>query len=68
MSHFGRINVVLLRTGRCATAGGQPHHPKGGDGHANYIDLPYPLLDCDDQGKKQKPPLGQVTVSGLLLC
>ena len=57
-----RYGTIVLRDA-AQTAGGRPHHPKGGDGHANYIDLPYPLLDCDDQGKKQKPPLGQVTVS-----
>ena len=37
--------------------------PERGDDHANYIDLSHSQLDCDDQSKKQKPPLGQVTVS-----
>lgn len=40
-----------------------PHHPKGGDGHANYIDLSHSSMDCDDQGKTQKPPPWPVTVS-----
>ncbi len=37
--------------------------PERGDDYANYIDLSHSQLDCDDQSKKQKPPLGQVTVS-----
>ena len=41
--------------------------PERGDGHANYIDLSHSALDCDDQSKKQKPPLGKVTVSRLIL-
>ena len=51
------------RAERCETAGGLPHHPRRGCGHANYIDVPCPELDNYDQSKKQKPPLGKVTVS-----
>ena len=37
--------------------------PERGWDNADYIDVSHPALDCDHQSKKQKPPLGQVTVS-----
>ena len=39
------------------------HSLKRGDDYAYYIDLSCSILDSNDQSKKQKPPLGQVTVS-----
>ena len=57
------IGTFKKSAGRCTTAGGLPHHLKGGDGYANYIDVPCSSMDSYDQSKKQKPPLWQVTVS-----
>ena len=53
-----RIQISMIASG---------NHTLIYDGHANYIDLSHPALDCDDQSKKQKPPLGKVTVSRLIL-
>ena len=50
-----------MRSGAARTAGGWPHHPKGGEAHADYVT--YRTVHRDDHRKKQKPPLCQVTVS-----
>ena len=52
--------------GRCATAGGWPHHPKGGEAYAYHDHTTYPRIYGDDTDKRQKPPPRQVTVSILV--
>ena len=37
--------------------------PKGGEAYASYNHTTYPRIYSDDSYKRQKPPLGQVTVS-----
>ena len=49
--------------GRCATAGGWPHHPKGGEVYAYHDHTTYPRIYGDDTDQRQKPPPWPVTVS-----
>jgi len=58
-----RIGKISL--GAARTAGGWLHHPKGGAVYAYHIT--YRTVHRDDYCEKQKPPLGQVTVSRFAL-
>ena len=56
---------VNLPLGAARTAGGWLHHPRGGAAYAYHIT--YRTVYRDDHCEKQKPPLGQVTVSFMKL-
>ena len=58
--------ITNARKGRALpihTVGGPATPPERGCCHADYIDVSCIECHCDDHGKKQAPPLGQVTAS-----
>ena len=57
----GCAELGKMQSGAARTAGGRLHHPKGGAVHAYHTT--YRTVHRDDHCEKQKPPLGQVTVS-----
>ena len=64
---FGIIRAilysVLMYRERCTTAGGWLHLRKGGEAYATYDNSYIAKADVSVYHKKQKPPLGKVTVS-----
>ena len=55
VSRAGKSAVIIRQAVR-------PLPPKGGDAYADYFDVACLRTYRDDQNKKAKPPLGQVTV------
>ena len=58
------INIdyfTIISIGAARTAGGWPHHPRGGETHVDHFT--YRTVYRYDYREKQKPPLWQVTVS-----
>ena len=51
---------------RWTTAGGWLHHPKGGEAYAFNNNSYIRKTDVPVYHKKQKPPLGQVTISAYI--
>ena len=62
---YDKIKTPSQQGERCAVIIRQavrPLPPKGGDAYADYFDVACLRTYRDDQNKKAKPPLGQVTV------